>query len=204
MFHEKTILCLGAHPDDVEHGMGGTLAKLNDYDCRIYLRVFSQSEISNPGFDVSQEMAHALSVFPALSYDIFQFPTRHFPHYRQDILESLVVMQTQLRPDIVFVPHSNDCHQDHQVITQEAIRAFKRCTIFGYRLPWNLFTEQSQGFIALNEWQADRKVQVLQQYISQREKWTTKRQAIEAHLRSEGAKIHQKYAESFEVIRWII
>jgi len=52
-----------------------------------------------------------------------------FPENRQKILEDLIKIKKEIKPDLIFVPSFNDIHQDHQVLTQEGLRAFKKETI---------------------------------------------------------------------------
>ena len=77
------------------------------------------------------------------------FDVRTFPERRQDILELLVALWEEWRPDVVFQPSHHDVHQDHQTIAQEGLRAFKRTTIFGYEVPWNNFDFSYGAYIAL-------------------------------------------------------
>src|SRR4029450_5474931 len=63
---------------------------------------------------------------------VHDFDVRTFPQRRQDILELLVALWDEWKPDVVFQPSHHDVHQDHQTIAQEGLRAFKRTTIFGY------------------------------------------------------------------------
>jgi len=55
---------------------------------------------------------------------VHDFDVRTFPDRRQDILELLVELWEEWRPDVVFQPSHHDVHQDHQTIAQEGLRAF--------------------------------------------------------------------------------
>jgi LmbE family N-acetylglucosaminyl deacetylase len=68
---------------------------------------------------------------------LYDYDVRHFPAIRQTILEEMVALEKQIKPDLVLMPCSTDIHQDHQTIYAEGLRAFKRTTILGYELPWN-------------------------------------------------------------------
>ena len=86
------------------------------------------------------------------------FDVRTFPDRRQDILELLVALWDEWRPDVVFQPSHHDVHQDHQTIAQEGLRAFKRTTILGYEIPWNNFDFSYGAYIALEQRHVERKV----------------------------------------------
>ena len=68
---------------------------------------------------------------------ILDYPVREFTSHRQDILDDMIKIGNRLNPDYVFAPSLNDVHQDHHVIAEEAIRAFKKTTLFAYEVPWN-------------------------------------------------------------------
>ena len=92
---------------------------------------------------------------------VHDFDVRTFPEHRQDILELLVALWEEWRPDAVFQPSLHDIHQDHQVIAAEGLRAFKRTTILGYEIPWNNFDFAYQAYFALEEPHIERKVAAL-------------------------------------------
>ncbi len=60
------------------------------------------------------------------------FETRRFPDCRQEILEYFIKIKKTVQPEIVFVHTTQDIHQDHATITQEALRAFRGITVLGY------------------------------------------------------------------------
>src|SRR5512132_3473143 len=58
---------------------------------------------------------------PAENLTVHDFDVRTFPQRRQDILELLVSLCEEWRPDAVFQPSVHDIHQDHQVIAAEGL-----------------------------------------------------------------------------------
>ena len=97
---------------------------------------------------------------PGGSLTVHDFEVRTFPERRQDILELLIELWEEWRPDAVFQPSLHDVHQDHQVIAAEGLRAFKRTTILGYEIPWNNFDFAYQWYSALERPHVERKVAV--------------------------------------------
>ena len=85
---------------------------------------------------------------PESHLTVHDFDVRTFPERRQDILELLVALWEEWKPDVVFQPSHHDVHQDHQTIAQEGLRAFKRTTILGYEIPWNNFDFSYGAYIA--------------------------------------------------------
>ena len=56
---------------------------------------------------------------------LFDYDVRTFNYRRQDILDDLIKLRTEINPDIVFIPALTDIHQDHKTIAEEGLRAFK-------------------------------------------------------------------------------
>ena len=95
---------------------------------------------------------------PEAHLTVHDFDVRTFPERRQDILELLVALWDEWRPDVVFQPSHHDVHQDHQTIAQEGLRAFKRTTILGYEIPWNNFEFSYGGTSRSSSAHLERKV----------------------------------------------
>ncbi|MCD4712904.1 MAG: hypothetical protein K8R73_06435, partial [Clostridiales bacterium] len=135
---------------------------------------------------------------------LYDFPVRRFPEFRQDILEKLIILKKEIKPDMIFVPSLNDIHQDHQVIASEGLRAFKRHTILGYEEPWNNIVFESSSFITLEKRHILKKIEALKCYQSQMHRNYLTEDAIWGIARLRGAQLEGGYAEAFEVLRWII
>ena len=151
-------------------------------------------------------MDEALSVFGIDREHIikFNFPVRDFPQYRQQILEELVVLRKNIKPELVFAPNSNDVHQDHQTLSAEAKRAFKHVNILGYELPWNNMEMQTNFFVRVNQKQLDTKANALKKYKSQQQRIYFQRNFIESLAKVRGARAGAEYAEAFEFINAVV
>ena len=147
----QRALVLAPHTDDGEFGCGGTTARLVEVGCEVRYVAFSIATRSlPPGFPpdtLAREVREATAELgiPESNLTVHDFDVRTFPHRRQDILELLVALWEDWRPDVVFQPSHHDVHQDHQTIAQEGLRAFKRTTILGYEIPWNNFDFSVRG-----------------------------------------------------------
>src|SRR5262245_13993943 len=98
---------------------------------------------------------------------VHDFEVRAFPAHRQEILELLIGLWEEWKPDAVFMPSLRDIHQDHQVVAQEGLRAFKRTTLLGYEIPWNNFNFDHQAYVGLEARHVELKVAALAHYASQ-------------------------------------
>jgi len=138
-------------------------------------------------------------------FEIFDFEVRHFPERRQEILEILFQYDKEDRPELILTPCTNDLHQDHQTVTNEALRAFKRSTILGYELPWNNIVFRENCFISLEERHVQKKIEALWNYKTQiSERHYFDREYLRGLTRSRGAQIGVKYAEAFEAIKLVL
>ena len=125
------LLILSPHTDDGELSAGGTIAKAIDADKEVFYIAFSICEKSLPECDshgvLKKECLAALQDLgiPHSNTRFLDFDVRHFSSFRQQILEEMIVIGKDIQPDLVITPSSFDSHQDHNVIYNESIRAFK-------------------------------------------------------------------------------
>jgi len=207
-----SILIISPHTDDAELGCGGSIAKFVEMGKDVHLLAFSLAEKSIPeGFETNStknEMIEACKILGLKENNlkILDFETRVFPQHRQEILDDLIKIRNEINPEIVMVPSLKDTHQDHQVVTNESLRAFKKSSlsIYGYEQPWNCFTFDTNTFVELEEHHIEKKIEALKQYRSQSIKEYFDNEFIKGLARTRGVTIGKKYAESFEVIKQII
>jgi LmbE family N-acetylglucosaminyl deacetylase len=133
-----------------------------------------------------------------------RFKVRHFPEYRQQILQTLIDLRTELQPDIILLPSLNDIHQDHQVISNEGLRAFKKSSILGYEMPWNNIVFETRCFVELQERHLALKIAALNKYASQQHRAYLSADFIRGLAITRGTQFESNYAEAFEVVRWIL
>ena len=84
------ILAIGAHPDDIELGCGGSLAKLARAGSRIHALVLSRGGRGcHAGIDRSDESHRALRRLGVTEVIQLDFPDTRFPACRNDIVAAL-------------------------------------------------------------------------------------------------------------------
>ncbi len=205
----KKILVLAPHTDDGEFGCGGTIAQLIANGADVYYAAFSACEQSvQPEFprDILitevKEATKILGIKPE-NLKLFKYDVRTFSYNRQLILEDILELKRTINPDLIFVPSLQDIHQDHAVIALEAVRAFKFSTILCYELPWNNFNFATTCFVKLEEVFINIKIEALKKYQSQAHRMYANEEFIRSLARTRGVQINTRYAEVFEVVRWI-
>jgi N-acetylglucosamine malate deacetylase 1 len=202
----KRALFLGAHTDD-EFGCAGTLLRLIEGGSEVFFHAFSTCEESVPdGFERDVLAREVLEATAALGIKrdnvrVGKYRVRHFPAARQEILEELVRMGREIKPDVVFVPALSDIHQDHHVVAMEGLRAFKYTSILGYELPMNSVTFAHAGFVSLEERHVAGKLLALGCYKSQNFRPYVSADFVQGLARVRGVQAGVSLAEAFEVIR---
>jgi LmbE family N-acetylglucosaminyl deacetylase len=207
------ILILSPHTDDAELGCGGTIVKFLDTGNEIFWIVFSTAEDSlpagSPKDTLKKEYFQVLRDL-SISEDnckVFDFKVRNLHQSRQELLEELIRIRRLYNPDLVIGPSFNDLHQDHQVVSHEMIRAFKTTSsIICYELPWNHVTFNTQCFVKLTKKQIDKKCSILKHYQSQivQDRPYFTKEFIHGLAKIRGIQCNSAYAESFEVVRWML
>jgi N-acetylglucosamine malate deacetylase 1 len=206
----KLILVLAPHTDDGEFGCGGTIAKYIRDGWRAIYVAFSAAEQSVlphlPRDVLRKEVRMATAVLGIAADDciVLDFEVRKFPEQRQGILEKMVMLNRDMQPDLVFLPSPNDTHQDHKIIAHEGFRAFKKTTMLGYEVPWNNLDFRTSCFTHLSERDLEKKVEALSCYESQADRAYARGEVVKSQAIFRGTQIGTRYAEAFEVIRWII
>lgn len=206
----KNVYVLAPHTDDGELGAGGVISKLIESGANVYYFAFSTAEQSVPeGFPkdiLKTEVIDATSKLGIKKENVFiyNYEVRKLNYVRQEILEDLIRHRKILKPDLVLMPSLNDIHQDHSTIAQEGLRAFKNTTILGYELIWNNLTFNTTCFIRLEKKYIQAKCDSLKEYKSQGTRDYMSEEFIFSLAKTRGVQIGSDYAESFEVVRWVI
>lgn len=193
------VLALSPHTDDAELGCGGTIAKLTEIGCKVTFFAFSWCDNKR----LIDEVKNATEVLKVNNLEIFNFPRRNFPEKRQEILQILYDYDKKNNVDLVFTPATTDLHQDHATITQEAMRAFKKSSILGYEMPWNNIQFTTNCFIPLQEQHVQIKIKALECYHTEEKRHYFEEDYFRSILKTRGTQIREKYAEAFEVIKYV-
>ena len=210
ILHFQNVLVLAPHTDDGEFGCGGTMARLIESGVAVTYAAFSTAAKSVPPDFPRDVLKHEVrAATKVLGIDeahlrVYDFEVRTFPTMRQEILDQMIVLAQELKPDCVMMPALIDLHQDHKTVAEEGLRAFKRTTVLAYEIPWNNLNFSHQAYVRLEERHVEKKVEALACYESQQHRNYTREDYIRNVALTRGIDVGCDFAEVFEVYRWII
>ena len=201
-FYGKRVCFIGAHPDDIELGCGALIARISG-KADVRCVTFSNNQ-KNPALKnlVEEHYASMATLgVPRDQVDLLEFETRRFQEHRQDILEAMIWILKKDDPDIVFVHSKSDVHQDHGVLTQEALRAFRGRTVLGFDVIRSSYGFFPDFLVGVDESDVRMKLDALACYKTYEGKYYFSPDVTRATLIRNGAICERPYAEGFDILR---
>lgn len=114
MFDKIDIMAFGPHPDDIELGMGGTIAKHSEMGYRIMLVDLTLGQMSTTGTPLErlEEAKKSAEILEVVGRENLQLLDRKI-EINNDSIFKVVDILRKYRPDIVALPYWEDTHPDH-------------------------------------------------------------------------------------------
>lgn len=189
------IVCVGAHPDDIEIGCGGALLTL----------------AGRPGTTVAglvltgaaerrDEAEAALpQFFPGATVRALDLPDGRLPAHWDAVKDALESFALERRATVVLAPRADDAHQDHRLLGRLVSTVWRDAVILHYEIPkWDGDNRSPNVYVPLSEDDARRKVELLSTcFPSQlrRDWWDD--ELFTGMLRLRGVESRARYAEGF-------
>ena len=129
------------------------------------------------------------------------FTTRIFPDSRQEILEYFLNLRRDFNPDLIFVHSKQDVHQDHNVATDESLRAFRGITVLGFDVVRSSYGFFPHFLAEVSEADVNAKIQALSQYETYSDKYYFNRDLTRSIMVRHGALAERPFAEGFDILR---
>jgi len=197
----RRILCLGAHPDDIEIGCGGTVLALTEQARNVTVDwvVFS----STP--EREREARASADAFLAAAKEntvvVKSFRDGFFPYVGGEIKEEFERLKLACAPDLVLTHYRHDLHQDHRLISELTWNTFRNHLILEYEIPkYDGDLGAPNLFLPLDGSTCRRKIDyILDAFRSQADKPWFSREVFTAILRLRGMEADSPttYAEGF-------
>lgn len=198
------VLVFGAHPDDLEIGMGGTIAKhvdVGDDVVMIVGTVPSQQQRRKDEATKGAEILGGELRFLEIESDEFE--------YNRRLVGQIDALLKEIDPELVYTHWDQDSHQDHNNLSRGVMSATRknRCSVLMYEqtIPGGIVPGgfKAQSFVDVSPY-IDRKIASIRAHESQHEVngdlWL---QGVRGRASYRGFQINVEYAEAFEVIKEI-
>lgn len=117
------ILAIGAHPDDIEAGCAGSLAKFVREGHDIYLLVMTEGGKGGARAVRKREQLQAAKVIKARKVIWGGYRDTLLSPHMNEMVQDIEAVLRDLAPDLIFVHHEDDTHQDHRALAKAAISA---------------------------------------------------------------------------------
>ena len=202
-----TVLCLGAHADDIEIGCGGTILHLGRAISRVK---FHWVVLSSPGTR-RQEAVKAADLFAAghdKEITLENFRDGFLPYSGGEVKDFFERLKSQVNPDLIFTPWHGDAHQDHRLVAELAWNTFRNHLILEYEIPkYDGDMGRPNLFVPLKPPLYQQKVDHLfEAFISQRTKPWFDRETFLGLMRIRGMESNSPsgHAEAFYVRKLVL
>jgi len=198
MHKVKTVLALGAHPDDLELGCGATLAKLCANGVVVHAVVFSDGKQGGPsGFDRKAETRVALESLGVATVTQHDFPDTRFYEVLNDLIACTEEHVRAVAPDRVYTMFHLDRHQDHRSVHEASVVACRQVPqILGYETPSSYPNFMPTVFEPIDEF-IEAKIDALKLHVSQGERLYMHEQKIRSAAHFRGVQVDLGQTESF-------
>jgi len=203
-----SLLCLGAHGDDIEIGCGGALLRwLKEYARAQVTWVVASATATRAKEIRSSAQALARSA-GRLDLVLGDFQDARLPAEFQRVKSFIGALQNRVRPDVIFTHRLEDRHQDHRLLAELTWQTWRDHLILEYEIPkYEGDLGQPNVFVPLTESQARRKAaHVVRHFASQRSKTWFGEENFLALMRVRGLECRSRsgFAEAFTVRKAVL
>ncbi|MCW4048011.1 MAG: PIG-L family deacetylase [Candidatus Bathyarchaeota archaeon] len=197
------ILAVGAHPDDIELGCGGTLYKATKRGTRVIAIFLTKGEKSGKAETRVKESTDALHVLGVNEVYFEGFPDTEIPDSFRAVnyLEQFAV---KYKPDVVFTHTVNDTHQDHRRVGWLSMSAFRNVPkILAYETPRVRPAHFLPSFFVDITGCVGKKSEALKCHVSQQEKRYLAYESTVNLASFRGSQVGVREAEAFEIVKYV-
>jgi LmbE family N-acetylglucosaminyl deacetylase len=195
------VICLGAHPDDIEIGCGGTLMALAETGLSLTNVVLTGSPAR--AAEASNAATAIRSDAKVVQRDL---PDGRLPAAYSDVKEILEDVARDTRADLVLAPRPDDAHQDHRMLGTLASTVWRDHLLLHYEIPkWDGNLGPVTHYVPLSSEQARSKVRLLDaSYPSQRSREWWDEETFLGLMRLRGVECRSRFAEGFVAAKTVL
>jgi len=204
----QTVLCIGAHCDDIEIGCAGTLIELTSRNPRVGIHwVVLSGDEGRP--DETRKAAAAIRVDGSEpDVTIRDFKGSYFPDQWAAIKDHFEELRSRISPDLIFTHRRRDRHQDHRIVADLTWNTYRDHLILEYEIPkFEGDLGRPNLYVPLGAENADRKVRILMDcFPSQRKRAWFRPELFRGLMAVRGIECNavSGYAEAFEASKLVV
>ena len=197
------IVCLAAHPDDVEIAAGGTLLALAE---RGNVEGYWLTLTGSPERRAEAKSA-ARAFLPDSRSSFHTFPDGRLPAHWNEVKDILHDFAATLPDaDVLLAPRIDDAHQDHRLLGTMAPTVWRDALVLHYEIPkWDGDLGRSNCYVPISPEVGQRKVSLLNEhYRSQHDRDWWDDETFLALMRIRGMECRSRYAEAFQATKAVL
>jgi len=156
------LLLIGAHCDDIEIGLGGTIRRfcMQHPDAHILWVTLNSDEMREA--ETRAAAARLLTGAHNTKLIIKTFRQSYFPYVGAELKDFFETLKAEIEPDVVFTHRSDDLHQDHRVVNELTWNTFRNHLILEYEIPkYEGDLRTPNVYVPLTREEIDAKIDVL-------------------------------------------
>lgn len=196
-----SLLCLGAHSDDIEIGAGGMLLGLVERGVQLDVHwcVLSGGGVRDD--EARKSATDFLAKAACAKIEILSFRDGFFPEQGEAIKQWFEMLKGRINPDLILTHRREDAHQDHQLVSRLTWNTFRDHQILEYEIPkWDGDIGQPNVYVPVSAAALARKIELLMAHFgSQRSKQWFDDETFRglARIRGMECRAPERYAEAF-------
>ena len=196
-----SVLCLGAHSDDIEIGVGAALLSMIARGVRLDVQWCVLSGVGERESEARASAAEFLSEAASAQVEVMTFRDGFFPEEGDAIKSWFETLKMRADPDIILTHYRDDAHQDHREICRLTWNTFRDHYILEYEIPkWDGDMAQPNLYVPIPASVLQRKINLLMEHFaSQRSNHWFDAETFRglARLRGMECRAPERYAEAF-------
>ena len=196
-----SVLCLGAHSDDIEIGAGATLLSLLGNGARLDVHWCVLSAVGEREGEARASAADFLSEAASVQVETMNFRDGFFPEQGEQIKCWFEALKQRVQPDLILTHRREDAHQDHRQVCRLTWNTFRDHLILEYEIPkYDGDMGRPSVFMPLSKSVCDKKVDlIVKTFRSQCDKRWFERETFMSLMRLRGMECNAPsgYAEAF-------
>ena len=195
------IVAIGAHPDDIELGVGGSVALHKQRGDAVRFLVLTKGGELSERSQREREARTAANILDVDDIHFLGFEDTAVP-YDGNIVKRINNHLTDVEADRVYIHTEEDTHQDHRHAALSSVAASRNIDeVLAFESPSTRSSFDPQYYNSLTEGVLEQKIESIRAHESQQKKKYLEAEAMKGLARFRGRQANTRYAESFQVIR---